>query len=150
MKKLLTLLLIVFLLVGCHSKEEVYVRDTSPGDFIQITLEEMGEKMENGDEFVVAFTQEYCGYCAEFKAIYDEYKKDHHLDIYEVNLTAEVASENENANYIHKYFPSFYNTPGIYYAKDGEMVSSLTDGISEMNEELIEEWVVKNKLDNKK
>ena len=54
MKKIV-LCLMLCLLVGCSSS---YVRDTSQGEIIQVTLDEAMHKMEQGDEFIVAFSSE--------------------------------------------------------------------------------------------
>ncbi len=133
------------LLVACsndtNKDSKITVDTTTPGEYTYITLFDATQKFENGDEFIVAFTQDLCGYCEEFDYFYDEYRKDHSLNIYNVNLSEENRSEQENLEIILEYWPTFYNTPGIYYCKDGEVVSSLTDGISYMDLTLIESWV---------
>lgn len=144
MKKL-CIILIVLTLIGCSNEASVTpqnnVDTTKEGNYINIDLFEATQKFTNGDEFIVAFTQDLCGYCEEFTYYYDEYRKDHYLNIYNVNLSNEERTEQENLQIILEYWPTFYNTPGIYYCKDGEVVSSLTDNISYMSMELIDAWV---------
>lgn len=144
MKKLF-IILIVLTLIGCSNEASVTpqnnVDTTKEGSYINIDLFEATQKFTNGDEFIVAFTQDLCGYCEEFTYYYDEYRKDHYLNIYNVNLSNEERTEQENLQIILEYWPTFYNTPGIYYCKDGEVVSSLTDNISYMSMDLIDAWV---------
>ena len=106
--------------------------------------------MINKDNFIIAFTQEKCRYCKEFYELFDEYRKNHNVIIYEVNLSKETREAKDNLEIIHEYFPTFSTTPGIYYAKDGKVESSLTDNQDEMNEEILDKWVQDNQLDRKK
>lgn len=149
-KKLLVISICCFLMITGCSKDKSYERDTSQGDVIYITLEEMQKKMQNKDEFVIAFTQQMCRYCQSFHLLFNEYKETHHVTIYEVDLTSENGSESENLKKILKYFPTFSTTPGIYYAKDGKVESSLTDQQNKMDETILDEWVKKYQLDKKK
>lgn len=146
-KIIVFLLLTMCMFVGCGSS---YKRDTGEGKVVYITLEEMQEKMSNKDDFIVAFTQDKCRYCKEFHELFDKYRENHNVTIYEVNLSKETRDSKENLKMIHEYFPTFSTTPGIYYAKDGKMDSSLTDGQDEMNEEILDKWVQDNQLDRKK
>lgn len=146
MKKIV-LCLMLCLLVGCSSS---YVRDTSQGEIIQVTLDEAMHKMEQGDEFIVAFETDLCSYCQQFHAIFDEYIEDHHVVLYRVMLDEETRSENENLHIIQKYFPTFSTTPGVYYAKGGYVVSSLTDKKRSLSEDDLEKWIAKHALDEKK
>ncbi|MFR4996358.1 MAG: thioredoxin [Clostridium paraputrificum] len=139
--------LIICMLVGCSSS---YERDTGEGKIVYITLEEMQEKMINKDNFIISFTQEKCRYCKEFYELFDEYRKNHNVIIYEVNLSKETREAKDNLEIIHEYFPTFSTTPGIYYAKDGKVDSSLTDNQDEMNKEILDKWVQDNQLDRKK
>ena len=147
MKKIV-LILMLLCLCACGNNESVAIQnqqnniDTSKtGEYTYIDLFEATQKFKNGDEIIVAFTQELCGYCQEFDYYYDLYRQDHYLNIYNVNLTNENRSEQENLEIIIQYWPTFYNTPGIYYCKDGKVVSSLTDHISYMDMEVLSTWV---------
>lgn len=146
MKKICVAILCCIFLVACSSS---YERDTSQGEIIKISLAQLQEKMDNNEDFTVVFTQEYCMYCQEFLQIYEEYRVDHHVVLYDVCLTDESGTPDENLAIIRQYFPSFSVTPSVYYVKNGKQESSLTDGITEMNEEVLENWVVEYQLDRK-
>lgn len=147
MKKIVILLFICCLLSGCKT---TYERDTSKGEIIQVTLDEAMNKMEQGDEFIIAFETDLCSYCQQFHSIFDAYIENHHVELYQVMLDEEARSESENLRIINHYFPTFSKTPGVYYAKGGYVVSSLTDQKRSLNEDDLEKWVVKHALDEKK
>ena len=138
MKKIILCLMICLLLVGCGSS---YTRDNRAGEIIQVTLDEALAKMEQGDEFVVAFETDLCSYCQQFHSIFDTYIKDHHVVLYRVMLDEETRSENENLRLINNYFPTFSTTPGVYYARGGYVVSSLTDKKRSLDEEDLEKCI---------
>lgn len=93
-------------------------------------------------------TQTMCGYCHQFHELLKEYQEDHHFVIYEVVLDEEQRSAQENLAIIKPYFPNFSTTPGIFYVEEGEVEAQLTGDISTgIQEEMLEEWVLKHQLD---
>ena len=76
MKKIMLWMMICLLLVGCGSS---YPRDERKGEIIQITLDEAIAKMEQEEEFVVAFETDLCSYCQQFHSEFDEYIENHHV-----------------------------------------------------------------------
>lgn len=144
-KKFMVFLMITFLLCGCTS----YERDESAGEVIQISLADMDAMMKKGQAFAIVFTQSMCGYCADFHEMFESYRKNHHVVLYEVPLEKEKEQPNVNRALIQRYFPEFDTTPGIFYADGGECV----DGIHQSHKltvELFDNWVQKHKLDEKK
>lgn len=99
-------------------------------------------------EFVIVFTQSTCGYCAEFHEMFESYRKNHHVVIYEVPLDEEKELPSVNRALIQTYFPNFDSTPGIFYAKDGKCINGINQS-QKLNEELFDNWVQKYKLDKK-
>lgn len=150
MKKISCIIMVVCCLFVSACSSSAYKRDTGKGKIETITLEEMVLKMEDGDTFAIALTQELCGYCSDYHEMLKTYLKNHKVTMYEVNLTAEPKSESVNLEIIRRYFPTFRSTPGIYYAKDGKVVNSLTDEKKAVNEELFDQWVQEHELDRKK
>lgn len=148
-KKFLTgLLVFVILLSGCSNDK--YIRSNKQGTISQITLNEMIEKMEKKETFSVAFTTSYCSYCAMFYNVFNDYIKDHEVTMYFIILDEETTSEQENIEIIHRYFPEFYTTPGIFYAENGKEKDYLDTYHLGISKEVIDEWVVKNQLDKEK
>ena len=148
-KKFLTgLLVFVILLSGCSNDK--YIRSNKQGTISQITLNEMIEKMEKKETFSVAFTTSYCSYCAMFYNVFNDYIKDHEVTMYFIILDEETTSEQENIKIIHRYFPEFYTTPGIFYAENGKEKDYLDTYHLGISKEVIDEWVIKNQLDKEK
>lgn len=175
--KAIIITLICFMLIGCQGKSEQdlanrtiiepedevekkqevkkpvikdYLRDTNPGDVINITMAQMEEKMTNKETFVVCFATTYCMYCKRLHVILDDYLKTHHVVIYQVVLDLEDATEEENLEIIHKYFKEFYTTPGIFYVKKGINKSYLDTYTLGIEEEVIDQWVRENQIDKKR
>lgn len=147
MKKIFVILLTCLILCGCQNH---YERDSSAGIIHSISLQEAMDKMEQGDEFVVAFETDLCAFCQQFNHIFEAYIKNHNVTLYRVMLSDEKGSETQNLAIIQKYFPTFNTTPGVYYANEGYVVSSLTDQVRSLSEDDLEKWVVKYELDKKK
>jgi len=143
----LWILCFCLLATGCSSGE--YQRDTSPGEIKKITLSQMDTMMVQEKDFAVMFTQTTCGYCQEFHMILDEYQKNHHLVMYEVVLDEEEATPDENLAIIHRYFPDFSVTPGIFYAVNGKQKAHLAPDAQGITMEHLERWVQKYELDKK-
>lgn len=152
MKKLFLVLVSTFILVACASEtptnnsQPLSEEQQKAGKIVEINLFDMTQMFSQGEEFIVLFTQDYCGYCEDFKELYYYYAQNHNLNIYEVKLTNENRTESENVEIIRCYWPSFNGTPAVYYCNDGKVVSTFSDGNSGMNLELLEEWVSENNL----
>ena len=84
-----------------------YERDSSAGSVISVTLDEMWQMISEGQSFAIVFMKENCPYCIEFMSVFEEYAADHNVTLYEVNLSQENRSENDNTMIIQTYFPEF-------------------------------------------
>lgn len=147
MKKIVSILVICLCVVGCSKKE--YERDSSAGERRFILLEQMEEKIENQDDFVLLFAQSTCMSCGEVNEILKEYLLTHNVTVYEVILDFEETTEVENKQVIDSYFTDFSTTPVFYYLKDGKQTDQLTPDAS-FDESVFDQWVVEYKMDEKK
>lgn len=127
-----------------------YERDSSAGSVISVTLDEMRQMISEGQSFAIVFMKENCPYCIEFMSVFEEYAADHNVTLYEVNLSQENRSENDNTMIIQTYFPEFRTTPGVFSVKDGEEESYLNLYQLGMSEEILDSWVQEYKLDEVK
>ena len=127
-----------------------YERDSSAGSVISVTLDEMRQMISEGQSFATEFMKENCPYCIEFMSVFEEYAADHNVTLYEVNLSQENRSENDNTMIIQTYFPEFRTTPGVFSVKDGEEESYLNLYQLGMSEEILDSWVQEYKLDEVK
>lgn len=127
-----------------------YKRDSSAGKVLSATLDEMRQMMEEDQTFTVVFVKENCPYCIEFMMIFEDYIVDHNVTIYEINLSQENRTQNDNTMIIQTYFPEFRTTPGVFHVKDGEEMSYLNLYQLGMSEEILDSWVQEYRLDEKK
>lgn len=149
MKKIAMMIIAAILfMAGCS--RDGYERSRESGEIIEISLNEMEEMMAAQESFVVSFETTYCMYCAQFEEIFREYIQDHEVTLYRVILDEEATGEQENLAIIHRYFPEFLTTPGIFYAENGKEKDYLDTYHLGISESVIDEWVVELQLDKKK
>lgn len=148
MKKLLCISFCVLslLITGC-AKADL-------GKMVDISQEQLAEKMDNKDSFIVVFTQPTCGYCNEFKKMLEDYLPDHGVTLYDLSIDRKVLSEeelDELLEKIHVHFPDMSSTPDLYYVKDGEIVSNFDADKIDLNvEENFNAWIDQYELNTDK
>lgn len=155
MKKL-KILFISFMLCLCVActKENTYVRDTTPGTYEEISFAQAKEKIKNGDTFIALFSQTKCTHCQEYKeTVLDSYLETHHITIYEINITNEEVPK-EAFTEIQNYFvdftdeeeKQFLGTPFTMIVQNGKLMEGVHGTIVE---EDLDQLVVIYKLDAK-
>ena len=142
---LLMCVLVIFAFTGCSS----YERNTNSGERIVTLLDDVISMANNNETFVVLLVRASCKDCVELDKVLNPYLETHGVKIYDVDLDNEGTSEEEmqrNRKKINSVFPNFNATPSIYYIKDGKIIDEL---IEETSEEVLDNWIIKNKLDAK-
>lgn len=129
-----------------------YERDTSAGEIVSLSVNDMQKKIEQKEDFVVVFAQSWCSHCKTFNAMLQEYLPNHHVTVYEVVLDKDETLSREDAiDTVQSYFVDMTGTPSIYYIKDGEIESKMDtskeDGLSS---DAFDQWIVKYRIDEKK
>lgn len=131
MKKVLLILMAVFLLCGCSAsnskkdKDAIVKLTPNEGAVKKIPMQDVFEKMENKETFVVMLSQTYCNVCLNFFMETDEYTKEIGLTLWDIILDDEETSEEENLKMTNEKFGHFSATPSIYYIEKGEVKDSL-------------------------
>lgn len=149
MKKLIEIIICILLLVGCttETKTNSAIELTKEkGEVVAVTLDEVVEKVEQEDTFVVVFSQTYCGSCIDFFMESDEYTIELGLTLYDVSLDKESRDVDENMKIINKYFNEFSVTPTIYYVESGEVKDSLNGNDKEVNLNSFKEFLKENNI----
>ena len=148
MKKFINIaitLILIFSFVGCNQ----YTRDNTSGSITEINLDEALTIAKEESETILLFTLSTCKDCKKMKEVLTPYLENHSVEINEVILDKEGTADEEvqnNRRKINPVFEDFNSVPSMYYLKDGEIIDEIFE-ITE--EEQLEEWVVKNKLDKK-
>ena len=149
MKKLIEIIVCSILLIGCASETETNSTielTKGKGEVVAVTLDEVIEKVEQEDTFVVIFSQTYCGSCIDFFMESDEYTIELGLTLYDVSLDKELREVEENMEIINKYFNGFSVTPTIYYVESGEVKESLNANNKEVNLNSFKEFLKENNI----
>lgn len=99
-----------------EEKAEIEEYEKRIAKFTPITMDDLAEKKDQGDEFLVYAGFSKCPFCRELSPYLVEYVENSDLDVYYLNSKEEADQFNEFAkkNKI-SYVPSFF------YFKDGEM-----------------------------
>lgn len=142
-------ILCAFLLVfisGCTSS---YQRDTQPGMIKEIQLYEAILMKQEKKTFVLLLSQSNCLTCIDLNKELKEYIKEHNVQVYEVYLDKEQATQSENIKIIENDFKNFSSTPGLFYIQNGEQIDDLQPNQNGITRDAFDQWVIKNKIDEK-
>lgn len=112
MKKIVLLIIAVFALTltGCSNDKEL----------INISYDDLSEKIRNKESFVLYVGSSECSHCAEFKPILEKVVNKYNLDVYYINM-ANISAAKYNA--VMKKVDG-KGTPITVYIKDGKTESS--------------------------
>lgn len=143
------------LLTGCGAN---YERSTNAGSVVIAQFDDMKNKMENDETFVMAFSQANCSHCITFREkVLPKYLADHEIVFYEVlldiqkdmNPLYDFVKENPNPEKFlseNMKADSIY-TPTFYFVDDGKVEDIW---IGEISEDELDKLVVKYQLDKAK
>lgn len=139
---------ITFLCVACTND---YSIDHRPGKQEFISLMDVDEKLQKKESFLLVFTQDYCSFCMEYHTFVTEYLKQHHITIYEVNLSKQeqTMKKQDILNYLSSKFPQFSTTPGIFFIENGVVKDKFVPSINQITEREFDKFVKKYQLDRK-
>ena len=116
-KKLLLIIALMLLLVGCGSKEKFYLEDSYYGDnkLVEINNSELIKLEEDKKDFVLFVYLPGCSSCAEFKTVLNEFTEDEDMMVYSISILDLKGTQAEDLDFA----PSF-----IVY-KEGKAVDML-------------------------
>lgn len=115
-KKLLVLIAMVLMLVGCKS-EKFYLDDEhyDKVGIVEIDNKELKKKEKNEDNFGIFVFLPGCSSCAEFKTVLNEFTEDEDMMVYSISILDVKGTQAEDLDFA----PSF-----IVY-KEGKAVDML-------------------------
>ena len=132
MKKILLCLVMVLLVVsGCASKEEVSYS-------YELSVQDVITKLENDETFIVYLGTTNCSACATFAPIAEKMNENYGTQIYHVELDLEKDEDLKNS--LLEAMPVTY-TPSINIVVDGEIVDNYEGVLEYMDlKEFISEY----------
>ena len=116
MKKIIVLILISLLLVGCNGKIKLEDKYYKRSEFIDIDYLGVDDLIKSKENFVVFIYQPMCTMSSEFEKLLDEYMDIRKISIYKMSFTDMKKTSLKDTV---KFYPSF-----IIF-KDGEVVDFL-------------------------
>jgi predicted bacteriocin transport accessory protein len=112
LKKILALLLCMFILCGCSYKS--YIVDT--------TLDEVKEKIENKEDFILYIGSKTCSHCAQYRPKLEDVANEYEITVYYVDVST-LSTEEENEL---KNIANYTGTPTTAFIYDGEDLGTQT------------------------
>ena len=115
MKKVLLVLFVLLSLTACNKK-------FSKGEVVTAYADEVLEKLENKESFIVYVGYDDCQSCKEFKPILNQLIENYDITIYYLP-TDDKQTEDQLNEIQYNYFYRMYWTPTTYIVEDGEVIS---------------------------
>lgn len=150
MKKIL--LVFVLLLGACstspvnNDNESAIELTPNEGAVKKIAMQDVFDKMDNKETFVVLLSQTYCNACLKFFMLTDSYTEEIGLTLWDIILDDEPTSEEENLEMTNERFGHFSATPSIYYIENGEVKDSLCSDSVELTLETYQQFLTENNI----
>lgn len=153
MKKITIIIMALFLLCGCTSintnkekkdKDAIVELNPNKGAVKKIPMQDVFDKMENKETFVVMLSQTYCNACLSFFMETDDYTEEIGLTLWDIILDDESTSEEENLKLTNEKFGHFSATPSIYYIEKGKVKDSLCSDKEKVNLENYKKFLIEN------
>ena len=115
MKKVLLVLFVLLSLTACNKK-------FSKGEVVTAYADEVLEKLENKESFIVYVGYDDCQSCKEFKPILNQLIENYDITIYYLP-TDDKQTEDQLNEIQYNYFYRIYWTPTTYIVEDGEVLA---------------------------
>lgn len=118
MKRIVLVILLALMIVGCGKVEKFYLEDElyEQGKITEITVNELKKLEEEEKSFAVFVYLPGCTSCAEFRTVLEQFVEDNNLEVYTISI---LDTENTSISEVVEYAPSL-----VLYNK-GEMVDYL-------------------------
>lgn len=150
-KTIALLSLCVFGLCACAAEKK------EPFKMEDITLEELGVKIENGESFTLLVERDNCPFCEALNTYVEETEKEHAGSVvYRIATTdfklareeegdMTLISETPEGTQFLEYFPYFLYTPSLYHIENGE-ATEVAVGYDE-GSHAVSKWNVNSTID---
>ncbi len=158
MKKIVIIILSI-ILCGCTNttsnkntakndseKEAIVELQPGKGAVKKILMQDIFDKMDKKETFVVMLSQTYCNACLSFFMETDAYTEEIGLTLWDIILDDEKTSEEENLKLTNERFGYFSTTPSIYYIENGKVKDSLCANNEKVNLESYKKFLIDNKI----
>ncbi|MFA6935989.1 MAG: thioredoxin family protein [Bacilli bacterium] len=131
-------LLMLFSISSCGNKVEKFEIETSEGitATVELTKDELIEKINNQDDFILFLSQPTCEACANFKPIINEYVTQKGIVIYKIETIVGDLID-------YKYTPTLaiFNAGEVVKSIDPMTKESVFSSVDNLND-FVEQWCI--------
>lgn len=113
------IILIVIMLGGIL----LFSNNKNSGELIEVSFEEITDKVDNKDSFILVVSQSTCSHCATYKPKLMEITREYGINIYYINY--DVEDKKVQTKFLDEFNLSGA-TPTTIFIKDGKEVSLLS------------------------
>ena len=116
--KILSLFIVVIVLVsGCGS-------DKSKEYLIDISYEELNEKIKNNDSFILEIVQDGCSHCSKFTPIFTSVLDEYKVTAYSINIHETKIGKENLQEFLNTYGKDL-GTPTVIFFENGKETSTM-------------------------
>lgn len=113
-KTIVALLLSLIFITACGSKADY-----------KLTADQVIEKIENNEEFLLYVSNDGCGACQIFSPVYKDVGEEYPNLLYEINYGVEASSNQDSLEkLLNTYTGAINATPTVFVIQDGEVKQS--------------------------
>ena len=113
MRKILLIFLLLSMLVGCTSNNDV------SGNIIEVNPTTIMSKMDDKEDFFLLVTLSTCPICAEYQKVIDELVLNYPVDVYHIVIDK---YEGEYDQLSDEYLNNLTDAPDTFFIVKGEIV----------------------------
>ncbi len=128
-KGLILVIICLIILIGAFITDRILSKDY----LIELKYDEVMEKVDKKESFVLLFSQTTCSHCAQYKPKLSQVAKDYKINIYylEVDLLKDKQEKE-----LKKHF-SYNSTPVTLFITDGDEVTAATRIVGDVTKDKI-------------
>ena len=128
-KGLILVIICLVILIGAFVTDRVLSKDY----LIELKYNEVMEKVNNKESFVLLFSQTTCSHCAQYKPKLSKVAKEYKVKIY--YLEVDLLSEKQEKK-LKEHF-SYNSTPVTLFINDGDEVTAATRIVGDVSKDKI-------------
>jgi predicted bacteriocin transport accessory protein len=139
--KYLLILYLVFMVSLCACSTQNNIQ----GKMLEISVQDIKDKIDQKETFILQFTKNSCPYCKILKNIEDDYVKNNQDTIFVFDIEKNHEDFIENQEFIYDIFKDLKTVPSVYWIEKGKPENQLPIVDENEQEYILSEWINDNK-----
>lgn len=116
---IIAIILFISLIIILVKNNQNNNNNQKEGYLVEVTFEEIKEKINDKEDFVIVLSQTTCSHCAEYKPILKQVAKSKNIIIYYIDFD----KYEDQADEIIEFFNFDGGTPTTFFFKEGKEIS---------------------------